>query len=68
MNSTLIKALVALVPAFILVSGSALLFIGRKSAPSLLQLVGAGGLMTVALAHICEGLRLFPSMQWGMEH
>ena len=24
--------------------------------------------MVVALGHICEGLHLFPGMQWGMEH
>ena len=24
--------------------------------------------MVVVVAHICEALRLFPSMQWGLKH
>jgi hypothetical protein len=29
------------------------------------QLVGAGCLLIVVLAHVAEALRLFPSMGWG---
>jgi succinate dehydrogenase/fumarate reductase cytochrome b subunit len=29
------------------------------------QVAGAVGLLTVAIAHLCEGLRLFPEMEWG---
>jgi hypothetical protein len=36
--------------------------------PSLLQLLGALGLMLVVLIHIAETLELFPSMHWGDEH
>jgi len=34
----------------------------------LLQLLGSGFLVVVALAHVCEALRLFPWMGWGLEH
>jgi succinate dehydrogenase/fumarate reductase cytochrome b subunit len=68
MNATLLKALVALIPASILFSGSVVLFSRAKAVGSLLQLVGAGCLLVVVLAHICEALRLFPSMHWGLEH
>lgn len=30
-----------------------------------LQLLGASGLLIVVVAHLCEGLRLFPGMGWG---
>jgi len=68
MNVTLLKALVALVPACMLFFGSIVLFTRRKATCSLLQLLGAGCLVAVVLAHICEALRLFPWMHWGLEH
>ena len=40
----------------------------RKNDYSFLQLLGAGCLMVVVLAHICEALHLFPWMRWGSEH
>lgn len=68
MNATLLKALVGLVPACVLSAGSVALFLRRKNVSSFLQLVGAGCLMLVGLTHVCEGLRLFPWMRWGLEH
>ena len=68
MNVTLLKALVALVPACILFSGSAVLFFKGKSTSSFLQLLGAGCLVVVVLTHLCEALHLFPWMHWGDEH
>lgn len=68
MNATLVKALVALVPACVLFSGSVVLFLRGKSLSSFLQLFGAGCLVLVGLAHVCEGLQLFPWMRWGLEH
>ena len=68
MNVTLLKALIALVPASMLLSGSIVLFFKRKAAYSLLQLLGSGGLVVVVLTHICEALQLFPWMHWGLEH
>lgn len=67
MNVTLLKALIALIPAGVLFSGSAVLFSRGKSVASFLQLLGAACLLVVVLAHIFEGLRLFPWMHWGAE-
>jgi len=60
MNATLSKALVALVPVGVLFVGSVLLFVREKAFGSFLQLLGAGCLVTVVLAHLCEALDLFP--------
>jgi len=68
MSVTLLKALVALVPASMLLFGSLVLFFRRKTVSSSLQLLGAGCLVVVVLTHICEALHLFPSMDWGLEH
>ncbi len=67
MSVTLLKALIALVPASMLFSGSIVLFLKGKSLSSLLQLLGAGCLVMVALTHVSEALRLFPWMHWGLE-
>jgi hypothetical protein len=67
MNVTLLKALVALAPACVLSCGSTVLFLRGKTAWSFLQLLGAGGLVIVALTHVCEALQLFPWMHWGLE-
>lgn len=68
MNATLIKALVALVPACLLLFGSVVLFFRGKTIGSFLQLVGAGCLVVVVLTHVSEALRLFPWMHWGLEN
>jgi len=68
MNPTLLKALIAFVPAGLLFAGSVIFFRKGKSAPSLLQLLGAGCLVVVPLTHVSEALQLFPWMQWGLEH
>jgi hypothetical protein len=67
MNETLLKALLALVPAGLLFCGSAILVRRVRRLPSLLQLVGAAGLIVVVVTLLCEALRLFPAMQWGAE-
>ena len=64
---TLMSALVASVPAGMLFTGSLALFLKGKALSSLLQLLGAGCLVIVVLAHICEALHLFRSMEWGLE-
>jgi len=68
MNLTLVKALVALAPASMLLSGSLVLFIKGRTTCSLLQLLGAGCLALVILAHVSEALHLIPWMGWGREH
>src|SRR5437660_12869396 len=64
---TLMRALVASVPVGMLFAGALALFSRAKTLPSFLQLLGAGCLVVVVLAHICEALHLFPSMEWGLE-
>ena len=68
MNPASLKALLALLPACLLLLGSAITFLRLKTVPPLLQLVGASALVAVVLTHICEALHLFPSMYWGQEH
>ena|SRR5579864_3178798 len=65
MNSTLLKALLTLVPASMLFSGSWIFFFRRKTIPSLLQLLGSGCLLVVIMTHLCEALHLLPLMNWG---
>ena len=67
MNVALVKSLVALVPTLVLLSGSVFLYSRAKTLPSLAQLFGAGCLLLVVLAHICEALNLFPAMGWGLD-
>src|SRR5262252_3353785 len=68
MNTTLMRALIALIPASVLAAWSFALFRHGRTVGSLLQLLGAGCLVMVALTHICEALRLFPWMHWGEAH
>jgi hypothetical protein len=68
MNVTLLKALVALLPACVLFSGSLVLLYKGKTVSSFLQLVGAGCVVVVVLTHVSEAVHLFPWMHWGDEH
>lgn len=68
MNAILSKALVALVPACVLFSGSVALFSRERNLSSFLQLLGAGCLVVVVLSHVSEAFHLFPLMHWGLEH
>jgi hypothetical protein len=67
-QDTLIRALVVLLPASLLFSGSLVLFFKGKAVCSFLQLLGAGCLVVVVLTHVSEALRLFPWMHWGLEY
>ena len=67
MSVTLLRALVALVPACMLFSGSVVLFLRGKTAWCLLQLLGSGCLVMVVLTHVFEALHLFRWMHWGLE-
>ena len=68
MNPNAIRGLLGLAPTCALLLGAAVLHSRTKTTSSLLQLVGAGGLLVVLLTHVCEGLQLFSSMGWGDEH
>jgi hypothetical protein len=61
-----LKALVALVPALVLLAGSAVLLSRTRTMAALLQLLGAACLVVVVLAHLCEAFGLFPWMGWGL--
>jgi succinate dehydrogenase/fumarate reductase cytochrome b subunit len=67
MNLVFIKSLLALLPTSMVALGSTILFSRAKTLDSVMQLVGAGCLVIVVLAHFCEGLHLLPSMRWGDE-
>jgi len=56
------------VPACLLFAGALVLFGRRRTAPSVLQLLGAAGLLVVVFAHAAEALHWFPWMRWGAEH
>ena len=56
------------IPTCLLFSGSAVLLSRDKTVSSFLQLLGAGCLVVVVLAHVSEALNLFPWMHWGLEH
>jgi hypothetical protein len=68
MNVALFKALVAFLPASLLVSGSAILFLRQRSLYPFMQLLGAGCIVAVVLTHVCEALDWLPGMHWGLEH
>ena len=68
MSGTLIKSFVALAPSSMLLFGSIVLLSKTKNVGSLLQVLGAGCLNLVILAHIAEALQLFPFMHWGQVH
>ncbi|HKU22145.1 MAG TPA: hypothetical protein VJQ50_14085 [Terriglobales bacterium] len=68
MNATLHQALLGLVPTSLLLAGSLIFFLKRRSTGSVLQLLGAGCLLLVILAHLCDGLHLFPGIGWGLKH
>jgi hypothetical protein len=68
MNAILLRALVALVPACMLLAGSLVWFFRGKCACSFVQVVGAGCLVLAVLTHIFEAIHLFPWMHWGEKH
>jgi len=68
MNPTLTKALVALVPTGMLLVGSTLQFSRRKGMAAIFQLIGAGCLVVVVIAHLCEALGWLPWMHWGLDN
>jgi len=66
MNLTLLVALAVLVPVSVLCTGSATAVAKERTLPSVIQLFGAGCLMLVVFAHVCEALGLFQWMRWGV--
>jgi hypothetical protein len=62
---TLRKALIALLPTGILLAGSTVMFLRKRRPWSVLQLLGAAGMVVVAFSHICEAIQILPWMHWG---
>lgn len=56
MNVALFKALLALVPACLLLSGSTIMFFRGKTLLLFMQLGGASCRVLVVLTHVCEAL------------
>jgi hypothetical protein len=53
MNSTLLKAMIAFVPACLLFVYSVRAFAKRPNMPVSLQLLGSGSFLVVVLTHVC---------------
>jgi hypothetical protein len=68
MNTTLAKALIALIPVALLALRSAVLLKRQMSVASILQLCGSACLAIVVATHIAEGLQVLPFMGWGEAH
>ena len=68
MNVTLVKALVALAPVSILFFVAPIVFFRERMLSSFLQLLGATGLLSVVIAHVCQALGLLSWMHWGGQH
>jgi hypothetical protein len=67
-SATFAKAFIVLIPACMLLWGSAVqYFRWKKTATTLLQLVGAGCLVVVVVTHIFEALHVMPWIGWGTE-
>ncbi len=65
LSVTLLKALGASALVCVLLAWSIVVFVRAKTVFSFARLLGAGFLVVVVLAHICEGLHLFSWMRWG---
>jgi hypothetical protein len=68
MNPISLKEVVGVAPVCLLFAGSLVSLSKVRSTWCLLQVVGAGALVVVILAHLCEGLHWLPWMGWGLEH
>ncbi len=62
------RTALGLLLALVLLVGAAAGFVRTRTAPALLQLVGAACLVVVVLTHLAESLRLLPWMGWGQPH
>jgi len=54
--------------AFLLFLRSLIVFLWKRNFAVGLRLIGAGSLMVVVLAHVCETFHLLTWMHWGEEH
>jgi hypothetical protein len=68
MTSTLLRTIIAGVPACLLLVGASARRMKDSGPFTLLQLLGATGMMVVVFSHVCEALQLLAWMGWGREH
>jgi hypothetical protein len=68
MNATLIKSLVALVPAAVLLVFSITLWLRERSIATRLEVSGSACLVVVILTHVSEATHLLPGMHFGDPH
>jgi len=68
MNTALLRALVALLPACLLFLGSIIQFPRYRSLWPFVQVLGTGCMVLAVFVHICEALHWFPSMGWGLQN
>ncbi len=61
----MLRILVALILALVLVAGALILWIRSRRISALVQLVGAGALLLVALTHLAESAHVLSFMGWG---
>ena len=67
MDPALLKALIAFIPVCVILAGALVLYVRARTGPTVLQLLGACGLVIVVLTHVCEALNFLPWMGWGRE-
>ena len=68
MNDTLLRTVIASVPACLLLAGAVPWFSRVRTVLGFLQVVGAGSLLVVVLVHSFEALHLFAWVNWGSEY
>jgi hypothetical protein len=61
----LVKALIVLVPTCLLLIVAIVMFSRGRSLAMFMQLLGAGSLVVVAFAHICQALNVLAWMHCG---
>jgi hypothetical protein len=68
MTGTLLRALILLAVASALCAWAIVRIARRTTLSTLLQLVGACGLLAVGLTHLCEAQQWLSFMHWGSPH
>lgn len=68
MNSTLLKTIIALIPMIMLLIGSMISLLRRKSIWLIFQLLGSVCLLVMVITHFAEALDIMSWMHWGLEH
>ncbi len=65
MEGAFIRTIVALTLALLLAAGALILWLRTRRITAFLQLIGAGGILIVGMAHLAETAQLLPFMGWG---